>query len=231
MGDSSLALLEPDDLDLDNLARRINGICRSATFDLTYRVGQLIIQELFVGCPRLWEKQGTRSHSYRALAARGDLMLSASALCRAVGVYVLVERLGGRQRWRHLSASHFQEVLSLDVESRTEVLTSAEENRWPVSRVRAEVRTLKAGRTKGSKPYVNTLKRLSSRLASCQDLLGSINLNEAEEASLHALRDAVDGLYSRMAQLNAIVEERAFATDGSSDVRELIGTPLPPRLI
>jgi hypothetical protein len=227
MGDTSLTPLEPDAVDLDGIAQRLNDICRSATFDLTFRIGQLIIQELFVGCPLLWEKHGIRSSSYRALAARGDLMLSASALCRAVGIYVLVERLGGRERWRYLSTSHFQEVLSLDVASSAKVLTSAEENRWPVSRVRSEVRTLKRrGQNKGTNDQAKVLKRLSAQLASCQDLLCAIDLREAEEeASPQVVRETVNGIYAQMSQLSTTVEERSFAMQRQSDVREPISCP------
>jgi len=224
MSDASLTPLGPEALDLDGIAQRLNDICRSATFDLTFRIGQLIIKELFAGCPLLWEKHGTSASSYRALAARGDLMLSASALCRAVGIYVLVERLGGRERWKHLSASHFQEVLSLDLSTGANVLTSAEENRWPVSRVRAEVRTLqRPSQSKRMNHQASALKRVFAQLTSCQDLLRVIDLSKGEEeASLGVVREMLNGIYAQMAQLSVTVDEPSLALRRQPDVRELI---------
>lgn len=213
--------LEPT-LDLDSVARQLNDICRSATFDLSFRIGQLIIKELFVDSTQLWERGGVRSTSYRALAARGDLLLSASALCRAVAIYVLVEQLGGRERWQYLSASHFQEVLSLAPESRAMLLVAAEENQWSVSRMRTEVREFK-GRRHGSRgDQRRALKRLGSRLANCQELLSSLDLSNAEEGSIHAIRGAVRELNAQLAQLSAAIEQRPPGESRQSHVRELI---------
>lgn len=213
---------------LDRVAQQVNDICRSATFDLSFRIGQLIIKELFVDSTQLWERGGVRSTSYRALAARGDLLLSASALCRAVGIYVLIEQLGGWKRWQHLSTSHFQEVLSLDPESRAMLLIAAEENQWSVSRMRAEVREYRGQRHGGGTGgHVRTLKRLGSRLANCQEILSSVDLSEAEEGALHAIRNAVHELHAQLAQLSAAVELRPTTTPRQSHVRELMTHNLP----
>jgi hypothetical protein len=124
---------------LDSLAKQINTIYREATLDVTFAIGQLVIEEIYGGSITLWGEQGTRSISYRKLASRGDLLLSPSTLCRAVAIYVLCERLGGRHGWRHLTASHLQEVLSLDPPHQERLLRAADEESWSVSRLRAEV--------------------------------------------------------------------------------------------
>src|SRR2546423_10983013 len=96
---------------LDDLTRRINAIYRRGTLDVVCAVGELVIHELYEGNVETWGRDGTRRTSYRKLSSRGDLLLSPSALCRAVAVYILCKRLGGRANWRNLTASHLQEVL------------------------------------------------------------------------------------------------------------------------
>jgi hypothetical protein len=124
---------------LDDLAARINAMYRDATLDVTYSIGELIIRELYDGQVDLWGHHGTQRASYRQLAARGDLLLSPSALCRAVAIYVLCARTGGRATFRHLSASHLQEVLALEASQQESLLRTAEAQRWTVARLRAEV--------------------------------------------------------------------------------------------
>jgi len=124
---------------LDKLARRINSLYREATLDVTCAIGKLVISELYEGNVTLWGEQGTHRPSYRKLAARGDLLLSPSALCRAVAIYALCERLGDRGRWRHLTASHLQEVLGLDRSHQERLLRVADAEQWSVSRLRTEV--------------------------------------------------------------------------------------------
>src|SRR5262249_42992190 len=124
---------------LDRVARQVNEICRCATFDLSLRIGAVIINELYDGSIELWEKEGSRRPMYRKLAARGDLLLSPSGLCRAVAVHALCERLGGRARWRHLSTSHLQEILPLDRPQQERLIQIAEAERWTVAQLRSEV--------------------------------------------------------------------------------------------
>jgi len=232
MSDSELASIQPA-VDLARVAQRVNDIYRSASFDLSFRIGQLIIRELFSNDTRLWRRDGVRSTSYRALAARGDLLLSASALCRAVGIYVLAEQLGGRDRWRHLSASHFQEVLSIDCESRATLLEAAEENEWSVSRIRTEVREHKkvcvhrSRQNRRGRAHIQALKRLGSRLAGCQVVLSRMDLSEAEEDSMRNIRNAVRTIYHQLAELSAMVETRAIAGSHPPRVRELVESHAP----
>ena len=125
---------------LDEVANQVNEICRAATLDMAYRIGKLIIDTFCGGSIEAWREHGTSIQSYRALARRGDLLLGASALCRAVSVYVLSKRLSGRERWMHLSASHFQEVLPLEPSEQETLLERANTEHWSVMRLRTAVR-------------------------------------------------------------------------------------------
>jgi hypothetical protein len=134
---------------LDDLARRINDASRNAALDLAYAVGGLVIRELYDGSLAMWGRQGTRRRSYQDLAARGDLLLSPTALCRAVGVYVLCERHGGKKSWPSLSVSHLQEVLTLESPAQERLLGMAEVERWSVSRLRSEIAKQRPKPTRG----------------------------------------------------------------------------------
>jgi len=153
-------------MSIGDVARDLNEICRTATIDLAYRVGQFVIQHLFQADAAMWEREGPKHHSYRSLAARGDLVLSPSALCRAVSIYTLVERLGGRERWRHLAATHFQEVLPIEPQAQRAMLILAEEQEWSVSRLRSEVAQRREGRTsKRARMATRSLNGLAHRLS------------------------------------------------------------------
>jgi hypothetical protein len=155
---AELAVVDQDRL--DKLARRINALYREATLDVTYSIGRLVISELYDGSVALWGEQGTRRLSYRKLASRGDLLLSPSALCRSVAIYALCERMGDRNGWRHLTASHLQEVLVLDATHQERLLRAADEENWSVSRLRAEVTKQRPGSARSRRTGVVQAARL-----------------------------------------------------------------------
>jgi hypothetical protein len=144
---------------LDEITMRINQASRKAAFDLVYAVGAIIIKELYGGDLSAWGRQGTRAPSYQQLAARNDLVLSPSALCRAVGIYALCERNGGRGSWPHLAASHFQEVLALDPKQQARLLGIAESEGWTVSRLRTEISKQRPTRNRGRRHSLMTSVR------------------------------------------------------------------------
>jgi hypothetical protein len=219
---SSKGKSEPD---LEGLAQRINDVCRSATLDLVFRVGELVIEELFERSIQLWERSGVRAGSYRALAARGDLMLSASALCRAVGVYALVERLGGRARWSHLTASHFQEALSLEGESQDALLQVAEEQHWPVARLRAEARLHRRPRdNRVAALQVGPLQRIRASLAAYQARVSRLDFGGLDNKRLQAVRQAVREVHETLVELEDLLSTGHDPQPRcASDIAELKG--------
>jgi hypothetical protein len=205
--------------DVDTWAAGLRDICRGATFDLAFRLGEFVIKNLFGGDPCLWDREGARRASYRALAARADLPLSASALCRAVGVYVLVSQLGGRERWQHLTASHFQEVLPIAPEKRTALLLDAEKGRWSVTRLRAE-----AHRSKRSLPprgVARSLRSVVLSLAKHHDALSRIEPETLQLDSRTSLRDAIQAIHLALAELENLATIETQTTRTKSDISEL----------
>ncbi|HKY35196.1 MAG TPA: hypothetical protein VJN18_04595 [Polyangiaceae bacterium] len=180
---------------LDALARDLNEICRMATLDLALQIGGRVLQALYNGDPEEWARKGTGRPSYRALAGRSDLVCSPSALCRAVSTYVLVERLGGRQRWRHLGASHFQEVLPLPAAEQKRLLSTADDEHWTVTRLRQAVRQSRRPRVVSlQRSALRALRGLSVQLGKLQQAFLEAHNGELEPASLGELREAIDVL-------------------------------------
>jgi hypothetical protein len=195
---------------LDQVARCINTIYREATIDVTYSIGKVVIAELYDGNVALWGEQGTRRLSYRKLASRGDLLLSPAALCRAVAIYVLCERIGDRGGWRHLTASHLQEVLVLDRSHQERLLRAADEEHWTVSRLRAEVikQRPKVSRSRHL-GLVQTTRRLRDFLAKHQATLEDAEAVRRADAEVALELEAiVDELRGRLRTLEQLLSSR-----------------------
>jgi hypothetical protein len=201
---------------LDELAQELNEICRSATIDLVFRVGAFIISRLFGGNVASWERGGARRVSFRALAKRGDLVLSPSALCRAVSIYALIQRSGGRDRWRHLGASHFQEVLALRAEEQVLLLGTAEDNRWSVARLRGEVSLRKQRVGPRIRAMTRDLRSMSERLAKCRNAIAGVEA-ELEEANVNSLRESVTLLRDALDSFDGALAARTTAPNTSED--------------
>jgi hypothetical protein len=197
-----------EDGKLDHLALQLKEICRSATLNLSYRIGELIIRELYDNHIELWGQQGTRHISYRLLAARGDLPLSPSALCKSVAVYALSERLGGTARWRHLGVSHVQEVLSVEASEQERLLRLAETERWTVARLRSEVSAFRPGRRgRGEASFRKSVDALRACISKHQATLASIDTIENVD------HDVADLFCEAVTSLKLQVHELEHALD------------------
>jgi hypothetical protein len=204
---------EPSIIDqdkIDKLARRINALYREATLDVTYSIGRLVIGELYEGSVELWGEQGTRRLSYRKLASRGDLLLSPSALCRAVAIYVLCERIGDRGGWRNLTVSHLQEVLVLDSDHQERLLRAADEESWSVSRLRAEV-TKQRPRSARTRPagLVQATRKLHTFIVKYQSTFEDADaIRRVDPELAQELAKMVDDLKVRLRSIEQLLVTR-----------------------
>lgn len=221
-------LLAPAGQEIDDIVRSLNHICRVATLDLVFRVGECVIARLFTGDPARWERGGARHLSYRSLASHGDLALSPSALCRAVGIYVLVEQLGGRARWRHLTASHFQEVLPLNPSARSALLSEAEREQWSVARLRLEAAGLRENKTLPRRHVFDSLQRVRVSLTNQRQALAQLAAGPTA-AELNELLKLVSTMRDELNEIENLVALRSEgpAMTTESDIREL--TPVAPQ--
>ena len=217
----ALAIVEPPALDrakLDEVTRRINEASRRATFDLALEVGEIIVRELYEGNLALWGQHGTRCMSYKELAARSDLLMSPSALCRAVGIFALCERHGGRARWPNLSLSHLQEVLALEPAQQQLFLGAAQTERWTVSRLRAEIAKQRPrdrrGRRRSLAKTVRELKVFLSDRRSC--LFDARGFSRLDDVTARELGQAIGLLRDDLERLEKLLKE-ALAGDACPD--------------
>jgi len=215
--------IEPSPIgaDLDFVALRLNEICRSASINLAFRIGEFVIQQLFANDATSWHS-GAANPSFRALAARGDLPMGPSALCRAVSIYALIARLGGREHWTRLRASHFQEVLPLDLPMQRQLLLSAEAEGWTVARLRAEVAVLDTHRRHTHKVgrLDRAIRAIAKRLATEIETVDQWPDYELDNTALAEAHSAISLVYERLAELEARLGYRV-AQLRHSDIVEL----------
>lgn len=90
------------------------------------------------------------------LAEHPDLPFSASTLTRAVGVYELVDRLGGVDAIKRLSHSHLRVVLGSPEKQQQRLLEKAANDSWPVARLETEAQKHRREGRGGGRPPVPT---------------------------------------------------------------------------
>jgi len=202
----------PPSLDAQKIAeviRRINALSRQTSLEAVHAIGALVVRE-FAGDVARSGAEATGRASYRKLAARGDLQLSASALCRAVGVYALCVRFGGPKTWRHLTPSHLQEILVLGLSRQEEFLRTAEDERWTVARLRAEIaqkRQRRVGRS--DRALVRNLRRLKLVTERASTDLTATDTVALDAATVIEMRETVRLLEQFVAKLKALLAPMA----------------------
>ena len=178
---TSPLLSSNEDEAIELVVRRLNSICKAATFDFTLAIGAVVIQHLFGGDLSQWRSRDpNKSVSLRKLARHPHLPMSPSALYRSIAIYELCERLDIR-RWRHVSTSHIRLVLSLPEHEQARLLRMAETNAWSVRRLDEEIETTmgrdgeqhrsRRGGRKRSSPLVHAAKRVAKSLEQLMDVL------------------------------------------------------------
>jgi hypothetical protein len=216
---------QDDQLLLDDLARRINSLARGAALDFAYAVGELVIRELYGGSIAVWGEVGTRRSSYRRLAARSDLFLSPSALCRAVGVYALCERHGGKTAWPRLSVSHLQEVLMLEPPEQVRLLKTADAERWTVARLRSEIGK-QGQRPRRQRNILKTVRELHAFIEERAGLLyESSTVGQLDGSDLNALSQAVALLRNELERLDRALLDPAGAPKAATSNTMPAGEP------
>jgi hypothetical protein len=178
---------------LDAVVVDLRHLCRSAAVDLSFQIGKLIVDSLFDGNLDRWMAEGTKHIHYRELSKRPDLPLSASALCRSVGIYALCRQLEGYQDWKHIGPGHLQEVLTLSFADQARILDQAERECWTVKRLRGEVAQLRP-RGEGRRrrhAFARILKDVRAYLAKLHDSLHAARTESLNDESAQELRETI----------------------------------------
>jgi hypothetical protein len=91
---------------IDRAVTELNAIAIRGGLETVCRVGQYLVDNFGGGDIERFQRRGRRSTSFRKLAEREDLLISASALCRSVGVLAQVQRLPRELAWALTETHH-----------------------------------------------------------------------------------------------------------------------------
>lgn len=198
---------------VDEVVAQINEATRLAALEMALKVGRIVMDHFYQGDTDLWRNRGTKDASFRKLADRADLQMSASGLHRCVAVYDLSCRVGV-STLKHLDVSHIYAVLGLETDVQRRLLEQAGEHGWSVQQVLDEARAVRreAKGNRGRPPlpaFVKTITRMRRLLdpeAGAFEDLDQVDAITAEDAS--ALYDTVSRMRERCEAMEARLRER-----------------------
>lgn len=111
-------------------AARIARLSRRHDIARACAIGEIVIEEVYLGDIRAFRSRGAKDESLRKLAAQPELNMSSATLWRAVGVFLLCQRMPGFRNPKHLGLGHLYVVLGLSERLQEELLRRAEVERW-----------------------------------------------------------------------------------------------------
>lgn len=194
--------------------KELQGLARGASLSFALAVGRIVIDTLYDGDLSAWRSRERKDYALRALAARSDLPVSASALYRALAVYELSRRAGEHtMSSAHLGLSHLRAVLGLPPELQQRLLKLAEEERWTVARLEREILGLRPGaRPNGGRrpvaPYIKSIRRIH-QLTSPEALQGLEEWTKLDAAELEQLTSQLAQARDRLERMEQILPRSA----------------------
>jgi hypothetical protein len=196
-----------DRRDLDAVVDELRQLTQVATLDLALAVGRLVIDRFYDGDTNAWRLRGRRCTSFRKLAARPDLPMSASALYRSVAIYELWQRLGGIVVWTHVGACHARAVLGLPPADQELLLRRAESESMTVRQLEEVAATLREQRNdRRGRPRRRPLQQATivvrRSLDALADALAHAELDKAPPEDLGSLKDTLAQLRARCEQID-----------------------------
>jgi hypothetical protein len=205
---------------IERLAERLRDLARTATLELTLRIGEMIVRELYQGDLALWRSHGPKEASFRRLAEFTEPSLSHSSLQRSVALYELHQRLGCPE-WARLGVSHLRAVLGLPEAEQARLLTEANAQGWTASRLLEEVkgvRQLTASESHAGRPplprFVKTVHQFARVLQDADASFGDIEaIEDMDLEQARGLRDTVCDLRARCDSLESRLLERIGRDD------------------
>lgn len=182
-------------------------LTRGASLQFALTAGRIVVETLYDGDVRAWRSRMRKDHALRALAARPDLPMSASALYRALAIYELSSRQAGGEGWQHVGVSHLRAVLGLPEDVQTGLLERAEAERWTAARMERETLSLRstsrqAGGRKRVPGYVKSIRRIFelTRAEALEGLDSVSELNPNELAELTEMLESSRTMLERLRQ-------------------------------
>jgi hypothetical protein len=201
---------------VEDFVDKLRQVCGQATIDLALRVGLLVVETFYGGDVRRWRSRRREDPSLKCLAARSDLPLSLPQLYRCVAIYEISLELPTFSTWKYLSVSHVRAVLGLPRDAQQKLLSKAEQERWTVLRIEAEVRAVrgvlasKRGRPRRSE-HERKLADLSNWLESCPDSFDASVAESIDPRHMAALQGRLRTVRNRLRHLHQMLKQRPLA--------------------
>lgn len=199
---------------VDALVRRINGIVAVHCLQAAVEVGTLVLDEFYAGDYQAFCDRNSHKHTgLRELAARSDLVLSASTLHRYVQVAHQLQQLPSSVAARLSLQCHYALIRVRDPADKMELALRAALQGWTARRLEGEVRSHLGCSPRPGRPPKLPLQRLvqgverllaDSAAAVLQD--GPGDLTEAR------LRDFIRRLDRARAEIDEVLRVAGAAT-------------------
>ncbi len=187
---------------IDEVVHQLHQLRHRAALDLALSMGRLIVDKFYGGRTDVWRQRGKRCASFRKLAARPDLPISAAGLYRAVAIYEVWQRIGGVATWKHVGACHLRAVLSLPAADQDLLLARAEADSLSVRELESAVAQLRAaGIDRRGRPrqsvVLRTVRQLERTLDGFDAMVDEAQLRTLDERSVTELRARLGRLRRR----------------------------------
>ena len=154
---------------IEETAAEIRRFASTAMLAFADTVGRIVLERFYGGDLERWRSHSGKDVSLRRLAERlTEVSVSAATLYRCVGVHRVLSRLGDREQWHHLTATHVRTVLPLPEPDQERLLRDAEASHWSVRDLEVAVRTTLRRPARGrppTPPVERALRAIESYLA------------------------------------------------------------------
>lgn len=195
---------------VEQVVQKIRELARLRTIEMSCEVGKVIVEHFYDGDLAVWRDRGVKDASFRKLAERDDLPMSASGLYRCVGIYDLAENLGGVSALKHVGSSHLAAVLGLPPGEQKRLVDGAERDKWTVKQVEVEAAKIREkSRARQGRPklpnYEKSIRALGKFYTNFGDLFGDLEqVERMEEKKARGLLQTVESMQSAC---NALCEK------------------------
>ncbi len=215
---------------VDEIVSQLQSLCRLHGIERALRIGKIVVDGCFSGDPRALKCARVLPVSYRKLARRPDLPVSASAISRAVGVHELSGRISWIVRSSRLSLAHLEAVLPLPDDAQEAFLFEAEQRGLTARALRGLVREARhrSGGKRG-RPPLDPKRRLLKNIKRVSDDFRGV-LSQCEELGVDMrMIDELRATLGHLTELSGRLDAPRMASRPVTTAPSAVPAPAVPR--